>query len=358
MALVQWNSLRIEGNNNLVFQDAHGTVQHTTIEAFVQLFTAEKDKRIEVLEKTIDDKVKIERYDNAEIQRLGRQLTQLKEERDFQETRINEMLREFDGKDVSHSSKLYQEAFALFLSGKLADALTVLDETKLAQQEAQSQALREQQADTRLLKAEMLQLNFQFAAAAHNLEKATQINPTWKSHLTTANFYSAQKDYQKVATHYQQALQRAAHDAERAATLNNLGVFYSTNQKMPQAEAAYNEALKMYRQLADKNPDAFLPDVAMTLNNLIILNFEQPKAAENYLKESLPIRRKLAQANPDAQDLELARTLIIGGFVYEGLGNVAQSQAFFKEALSIAMQYPDVPLAQQLISKAKKNSKP
>jgi tetratricopeptide (TPR) repeat protein len=37
---------------------------------------------------------------------------------------------------------------------------------------------------------------------------------------------------------------------------------------MPEAEAAYKEALKIRRQLAEKNPDAFLPDVATTLNNL------------------------------------------------------------------------------------------
>ncbi len=137
-----------------------------------------------------------------------------------------------------------------------------------------------------------------------------------------------------------------------AMTLNNLGIYYSANQKMPQAEAAYNEALKIYRQLAEKNPDAFLPDVAMTLNNLILLKIENPKEAEKYLEECLPIRRKLAQLSPDAQNLALARTLILGGFVYEALENSAQSQACFKEALSIAEQYPQVPFAQQLIQTA------
>jgi tetratricopeptide (TPR) repeat protein len=138
-----------------------------------------------------------------------------------------------------------------------------------------------------------------------------------------------------------------------AMTLNNLGIYYSANQKMPQAEGAYNEALKIRRQLAEKNPDAFLPDLAMTLNNLIFLNIEKPKEAEKHLKESLLITRKLAEASPDAQNLELARTLILGGFVYESLGNTEQSQSYFKEALSIAEQYPEVPFAQQLMEMAK-----
>ena len=142
-----------------------------------------------------------------------------------------------------------------------------------------------------------------------------------------------------------------------AVTLNNLGAFYLTNQKMAQAEGAYNEALKIRRQLADKNPDAFLPGLAITLNNLTLLNLGNPKEAEKYLKESLPIKRKLAQTNPDTQDLELARTLITGGYVYAALENTDQSQRYYHEALSIAEKYPQVPFAQKLIAMAKEKIK-
>jgi tetratricopeptide (TPR) repeat protein len=40
---------------------------------------------------------------------------------------------------------------------------------------------------------------------------------------------------------------------------------------MKESEAAYLEALATSRKLGDANPEAYLPDVAMTLNNLAIL---------------------------------------------------------------------------------------
>jgi len=39
-------------------------------------------------------------------------------------------------------------------------------------------------------------------------------------------------------------------------------------------------ALKFYRELAQKNPDVYLPDVAMTLNNLGILDRVQNRTEE------------------------------------------------------------------------------
>ena len=65
----------------------------------------------------------------------------------------------------------------------------------------------------------------------------------------------------------------------------------------------------------------------------------------------------LAKANPSAQDLELARTLILGGFVYEALQWEAKSQTYFKEALNIAEKYVNVPFAQKLIGIAKEKIK-
>jgi len=63
---------------------------------------------------------------------------------------------------------------------------------------------------------------------------------------------------------------------------------------MPQAEGAYNEALKIKRQLAEKNPDAFLPDVAMTLNNLGVFyeTLKQYDKALDYFGEAVGYRER------------------------------------------------------------------
>ncbi len=93
---------------------------------------------------------------------------------------------------------------------------------------------------------------------------STNVDNIW----ALANFLSVQNKKHEATAYYEKALALAQTPELKAAFWNNLGLQYYANQKMPQAEAAYNEALKIYRQLAEKNPDAFLPYVAGTLNNL------------------------------------------------------------------------------------------
>jgi hypothetical protein len=53
--------------------------------------------------------------------------------------------------------------------------------------------------------------------------------------------------------------------------LNSLGILDSAQNRMKETQNEYEEALKTYRELAQKNPETYLPDVAMSLNNLGIL---------------------------------------------------------------------------------------
>ena len=57
-------------------------------------------------------------------------------------------------------------------------------------------------------------------------------------------------------------------DKERAGLLNNLGVALSNLGRREEALKPSQEAAEIYRRLAEKNPEAFLPDLAMSLNNL------------------------------------------------------------------------------------------
>ena len=81
--------------------------------------------------------------------------------------------------------------------------------------------------------------------------------------------------------------------------------------RMHEAVQLYVEALQIYRQLAESNPDAYMPRVAMTLNNLANLQRalgRYVEAEENYV-EALRIRRQLAKSNPDAYMPRVAMTL-------------------------------------------------
>ena len=76
------------------------------------------------------------------------------------------------------------------------------------------------------------------------------------------------------------------------------------------ALAAIEEAVDHYRRLAEVAPDAFLPDLARSLNNLAnqLSDVGQRRAALASIEEAVAIRRELAQVAPDAfvPDLALA----------------------------------------------------
>src|ERR1019366_5490304 len=74
---------------------------------------------------------------------------------------------------------------------------------------------------------------------------------------------------------------------------------------MGQRDAALQsiaEAVTIRRKLAEANPDAFLPDLAMSLNNQASRQsgMGQREAALQSIAEAVTHYRKLAEANPDA----------------------------------------------------------
>ena len=66
---------------------------------------------------------------------------------------------------------------------------------------------------------------------------------------------------------------------------------------MEEARKAYEEALETYRELAQQIPEAYLPDVARTLNSLGLLERTQNRVEEarKAYEEALKTYRELAQ---------------------------------------------------------------
>ena len=78
-----------------------------------------------------------------------------------------------------------------------------------------------------------------------------------------------------------------------------------------EAVAAIEEAVGIYRRLAVAAPDAYLPDLALSLNNLSGSLAEVGRWAEAVaqIEEAACIYRRLAEAAPDAYLPDLARSL-------------------------------------------------
>ncbi|MCP4123653.1 MAG: tetratricopeptide repeat protein, partial [Bacteroidetes bacterium] len=131
-----------------------------------------------------------------------------------------------------------------------------------------------------------------------------------------------------------------------AMTLNNLAVLQKAKNEFPQALEKYEEALKIYRELAKENPRTYLPDVAMTLNNLANLHSDKnefPQALEKY-EEALKIRRELAKENPRRYEIEYAKLLLMGVVL---LNKDSYDLIKSKEIL---VRYKGIPLADKLLN--------
>jgi tetratricopeptide (TPR) repeat protein len=80
--------------------------------------------------------------------------------------------------------------------------------------------------------------------------------------------------------------------------------------RVKRVEAA-GEAVALYRELTARNPDAFQPDLARSLNNLsvVLSNLGQREAALEATREAVELYRALATRNPDASQSNLAAGL-------------------------------------------------
>ena len=134
-----------------------------------------------------------------------------------------------------------------------------------------------------------------------------------------------------------------AQDWRKAMTLNNLGNLYRATQRFADAEKAYLEARDLFRKLAQKNPDAYEPDVAMTLNNLGALYRATQRFAdaEKAYLEARDLRRKLAQKNPDAYEPDVAMTLNNLGALYGNTQRFADAEKAFLEALGFYKKFAE-----------------
>ena len=101
-----------------------------------------------------------------------------------------------------------------------------------------------------------------------------------------------------------------------------------------EALAAVEEAVGIYRQLAQARPDAFLPDLAMSLNNQSIClgDLGRREEALAAIEEAVAIRRQLAQARPDAFLPDLATSLHNLANVLSMLNRDEEASAIREEA--------------------------
>lgn len=145
-----------------------------------------------------------------------------------------------------------------------------------------------------------------------------------------------------------------AHDALGAALMDPHTTMsqrdqenFTPEQRMEAARSHLEHALAMRRALARENPNTYLPDMAVTLNNLANLERTQNnlEAARHYYEEGLEIHAQLAQQNLDPYPADRAQAL--NNLAYLERSKLENDKALlhFEDALKIyrglAQQNPE-----------------
>jgi tetratricopeptide (TPR) repeat protein len=122
-----------------------------------------------------------------------------------------------------------------------------------------------------------------------------------------------------------------------AMTLNNLANLQSDRNDYESAEKGYREALQIRRELASSNPQTYLPYVAGTLNNLAVLQSDRNdyESAEKGYREALQIRRELASSNPQTYLPYVAGTLNNLAVLQSDRNDYESAEKGYREALQI-----------------------
>ncbi|MGK7910589.1 MAG: tetratricopeptide repeat protein, partial [Synechococcus sp.] len=113
-----------------------------------------------------------------------------------------------------------------------------------------------------------------------------------------------------------------------------------------EALRAAEESVEIYRYLADSRPDAFFPDLALSLNNLgnRLSDLGRREEALRAAEEAVEIRRQLAESRPDAFLPNLANSLNNLGKKLSDLGRREEALRVAEEAVRSLLpffeQYP------------------
>ncbi|MFL5288491.1 MAG: tetratricopeptide repeat protein [Rhodopila sp.] len=126
-----------------------------------------------------------------------------------------------------------------------------------------------------------------------------------------------------------------------AMSLNNLANRLSALGRREEALAAAEDAVRLRRTLAATRPDAFTPDLAGSLNNLAnrLSDLGRREEALAAAEDAVRHYRTLAATRPDAFTPDLAMSLSVLGDMLEALGRSLDAVSMDEEAVCLLRPY-------------------
>jgi hypothetical protein len=235
------------------------------------------------------------------------------------------------------------------LMGQELEAL-LQQKTRLEEQQAENEQHLSDKADEFLILARLTAIDFKqpdrFEKTQAYFEQSLKAAHTFENTFAYAYFLQEHNQFNMALPWYKEAL-KSAHTLAKtnpeaylpnvATTLNNLGLLQADRHELAGAAASYREALDLWRRLAKANPEAYLPDVATTLNNLGVLQADRHElaGAEASYREALDAYRRLAEVNPEAYLPNVATILNNLGNLQRAKNELAGAAASYREALDL-----------------------
>ncbi len=182
-----------------------------------------------------------------------------------------------------------------------------------------------------------------------------------EAYLKKGDFSNAQEEVNKAIENYKELaeekpiinnkiaeayllLARIAEESEdhvsAAANYNNAGWYYYKQNNFEPCEASYKRAYDIIKSSAEKNAEAYEPDLADYCNNLgnLYSDLNRYTEAEEYYKQAYKIRMRLAEKNPETYEPKLAVSCNNLGALYSDLNRYVEAEEFYKQAYEIRMR--------------------
>ncbi|WP_280492478.1 tetratricopeptide repeat protein [Nocardia asiatica] len=107
--------------------------------------------------------------------------------------------------------------------------------------------------------------------------------------------------------------QPEAYLPDLAMSLGNLGARLGEAGRGQEAVEPVKESVSLYRRLVKAQPEAYLPDLAMSLSNLGARRMQVGRVQEAVvpLKESMSLYRRVIKLSPELHRHDLAYTLVV-----------------------------------------------
>lgn len=235
----------------------------------------ELQSEITVLKERLADKEKLvvrsEAFFDAETSKLRNQIAELEEQKALLEQQVTTLAQKLSGVDLGKTSESYSEAVSLFLNADLAGAIAALNEAELDSELAKFEEMEDElnesirkNADTRILKAQLLTLDHRFIEARQSAGRGLQLYEDLVDRNPDLYLLGLASCFEDVGT-----------------------IYYNTG--LPDAaEACFHNGLGVCEELKNRGVQAQLPLAALLLQNIGACYHSRGEyeTAKEYLEEA------------------------------------------------------------------------